>query len=124
MVAPPITFFCNAADLRSGQAGGLGWGGDGDLGAGGAAFGGAGRYEPGVAALAAGWKQRGQRFGGGAGGGAAGDGAADGPQGDGVGDPVGAGAAAGGGCVGAGGVGELTGAEQGPDFLGDAGGVF
>src|SRR5580693_1572765 len=118
----------NAADLGAVQVGG---GGDGDLvgdgagegGAGGAAFGGAGELVAGVAAAAAGRQQGGERFGGDAGGvgGGGGDGAADGAQGDGVGDPVGVVAGAGGGA-GPGGAGELAGAEQGPDFLGDPGG--
>src|SRR5580698_7295719 len=110
--------YANAAYLRSGQAGGLGWRDDGDLvgggagerGAGFSAFGGAGAGEPGGAAAAAGWQQGAECFGGDVCGGGTGlHGAADGAQGDGVGDLVGV-VAAGGGGGSAGGVGELDGA--------------
>jgi len=55
-------------------------------------------------------------------GGPGGDVAAQGAQGDGVGDAVGV-EGGGGGGAGAGGVDELAGAQQGPGFLLDAGGV-
>ena len=96
-LAPLIRLSPNAADLRAGQAGGVGWG-DGDLaggvagesGPGGAAFGGAGAGAGvgscGGGGAGAGWASASAVTCPGLGGG---DGAADGAQGDGVGDPVG-----------------------------------